>query len=126
MVSNRFAAIASFSLVPTPSVDATKIGSLNPAAFRSNSPPNPPREASAPGRAVARAAGAMRSTSASPASISTPALLYVIGELREFIAAIPGLAVAAAKSGVKSRCAASSAAHLQRLLSRHAGAHQPG
>ena len=45
------------------------------AAFRSNRPPKPPRSASAPGRRVALAAGAMRATSASPASMSTPASL---------------------------------------------------
>ena len=49
--------MAILSLVPTPSVAATSTGSLNPAALRSNSPPKPPRSASAPGRRVARAAG---------------------------------------------------------------------
>ncbi len=67
--------MAILSFVPTPSVPATRTGSLKPAAFRSNNPPKPPRSASAPGRRVAFAAGAMRSTSASPASISTPASL---------------------------------------------------
>src|SRR5438093_13680262 len=72
-----FASIAIFSFVPTPSVEATRTGSRNPAAFRSNRPPKPPRSASAPARRVALANGAMRATRASPASMSTPASLYV-------------------------------------------------
>jgi hypothetical protein len=67
------AAIATFSLVPTPSVVETRIGSLNPAAFRSNSAPKPPSPALVPGRAVERASGLIASTSAFPASMSTPA-----------------------------------------------------
>ena len=49
--------MAILSLVPTPSVAATRTGSLKPAAFRSNSPPKPPRSASAPGRRVALGRG---------------------------------------------------------------------
>jgi hypothetical protein len=67
--------IAIFSLVPTPSVVETRMGSRNPAARRSNSAPNPPRPAAAPERAVDLASGLMASTRASPASMSTPASL---------------------------------------------------
>src|SRR5258705_911199 len=77
MLSKRFISMASLSLVPTPSVDATRSGSLKPAAFKSNRPPKPPKSAAAPRRAVAFAAGAIRETNASPASMSTPASLYV-------------------------------------------------
>ena len=52
MVSCRPVSMAILSLVPTPSLAATRIGSLNPAALRSNSAPKPPRSASAPGRRV--------------------------------------------------------------------------
>ena len=65
--------MAIFSLVPTPSVVETSIGSANPAAFRSNSAPKPPRPPITPARVVAFASGLIASTSASPASISTPA-----------------------------------------------------
>ena len=73
MPSSRPVSIAMRSLVPTPSVAATSTGSANPAAFRSKSAPNPPSPAITPGRAVAAAAGLMRSTRALPASMSTPA-----------------------------------------------------
>ena len=59
---------------PTPSLAATSKGSVNPAAFRSKKPPNPPRSASAPARLVALASGAMARTNALPVSIETPAL----------------------------------------------------
>ena len=71
--------LASSSLVPTPSVVATSTGSVKPAAFRSNSPPNPPRSDSAPARRVRLACGIISPISASPASISTPASLYFKG-----------------------------------------------
>jgi len=71
-VSCLAAAMATFSLVPTPSVVETSSGSLNPAAFGSKNAPKPPSCASAPGRAVERASGLIAWTSASPASISTP------------------------------------------------------
>src|SRR5262249_27383853 len=69
--------IATLSLVPTPSVAATSTGSRYPARLRSNNPPNPPISAAAPGRAVARTKGLIRSTVRLPASISTPACAYV-------------------------------------------------
>ena len=72
-VSCRPASMASRSLVPTPSVEATSTGSRNPAALRSNSAPNPPSPPIAPVRPVLRASGLIASTSASPASMSTPA-----------------------------------------------------
>ncbi|SPU27738.1 Uncharacterised protein [Candidatus Bartonella washoeensis] len=46
--------MAIFNFVPTPSLAATRIGSLNPAAFKSNSPPKPPISASVPLRFVER------------------------------------------------------------------------
>ena len=75
IVSCRPVAMAIFSLVPTPSVVATRIGSLKPAALVSNSAPNPPSEAVVPARAEALASGPIALTSAAPASISTPAAL---------------------------------------------------
>ena len=54
MVACRPVSMAILSLVPTPSLAATRIGSLKPAALRSNSAPKPPRSASAPGRRVDR------------------------------------------------------------------------
>jgi len=65
--------VAVLTLVPTPSVVATRTGSAKPARLRSNRPPKPPISASAPGRAVARTNGLIRSTMRLPASISTPA-----------------------------------------------------
>ncbi len=73
IVACRPVSIAILTLVPTPSLAATRIGSLNPAAFRSNRPPKPPISASAPGRRVERTSGLIVSTIALPASISTPA-----------------------------------------------------
>src|SRR5205823_6532067 len=67
---------ASLSLVPTPSVPTTSTGS----SYRlgtSKSPPNPPMPASTSGRIVRRACGLIRSTSASPSSMSTPESRYV-------------------------------------------------
>ena len=73
MVSWRPVSIAILTLVPTPSLAATRTGSLKPSGFRSNSPPKPPISASAPARAVARTSGLISSTIRLPASISTPA-----------------------------------------------------
>ena len=53
------------------------MGSVYPAAFRSNRPPNPPNSGLAPCLIVLFASGLMASTKASPASISTPASRYV-------------------------------------------------
>ena len=72
IVSYTPLSMAIFNFVPTPSLAATRIGSTNPAALRSNSPPNPPSSAPAPGRRVARANGRIRSTSRLPTSMSTP------------------------------------------------------
>ena len=52
MVESCLVSIATFNFVPTPSVAATSIGSLKPAAFKSNSPPNPPIDDMAPGLMV--------------------------------------------------------------------------
>src|SRR5690606_37453429 len=68
--------MAILSLVPTPSLAATRTGSTKPAALRSKRPPKPPISPSAPGRRVERTAGVIASASALPASISTPACLY--------------------------------------------------
>src|SRR5690606_10464762 len=78
MVSCRPVSMAILSFVPTPSVLATNSGSVKPARFKSNSAPNPPSSESAPSRRVALASGLMASTSALPASMSTPASRYVI------------------------------------------------
>ena len=67
--------MAILSLVPTPSVVATRIGSLKPAALGSNSAPKPPSAAVVPARAEALARGPIALTSALPASMSTPAAL---------------------------------------------------
>ncbi len=63
---------ASLSFVPTPSVPATSTGSRKRLPI-STSAPKPPMPASTSGRIVRLANGLMRSTSASPASMSTPA-----------------------------------------------------
>ncbi len=60
------------SFVPTPSVPDTSSGSVYPAAFTSNRPPNIPSWAAHPGRAVRAASGLIASTSLSPAPMSTP------------------------------------------------------
>jgi len=73
MLSCLPVSMASFSLVPTPSVVATRMGSRKPAAFGSKKAPKPPRDAAVPRRAVARASGLIASTRALPASMSTPA-----------------------------------------------------
>ena len=65
--------MAIFTFVPTPSLAATRIGSVNPAALRSNRPPKPPISASAPRRRVERTSGLIFSTMELPASMSTPA-----------------------------------------------------
>src|SRR5690606_16759753 len=66
---------ASLSLVPTPSVPDTSTGSLY-FFDSSNSAPKPPMPPSTSGRIVRLARGFMRSTRASPASMSTPASRY--------------------------------------------------
>src|SRR5579871_5829132 len=75
-LSNRPTCRATSSLVPTPSVAATRTGRRYPAGT-SNSPPNPPTPDSTPGRVVAAASGAMSSTARDPASIDTPDAAYV-------------------------------------------------
>jgi hypothetical protein len=71
-VSWRLAMNATFSLLPTPSVEDTSTGSRYPVGMRTKpaKPPMPPRTS---GRYVALARGAMRRTASSPASMSTPA-----------------------------------------------------
>ena len=71
MVSCFFMRKASFNLVPTPSVPETITGSLY-FLETSTSAPNPPMPPSTSGRIVRLANGLMRSTSSSPASMSTP------------------------------------------------------
>src|SRR5215203_2056365 len=92
MVSWIPVSMAIFTFVPTPSLAATRIGSLKPAAFRSNSPPKPPISASAPGRRVARTRGLIASTMALPASISTPESAYVRPFFLLSVMRCPGLA----------------------------------
>src|SRR5262249_6630696 len=50
-----------------------------------NRPPKPPSPPSTPARAVAFASGLMRSTSSSPASMSTPASRYVMDMARSLL-----------------------------------------
>ena len=53
----------------------TRIGSLNPALFKSNNPPNPPISPVEPFIAVDLAIGDIFETKSSPLLISTPASL---------------------------------------------------
>src|SRR5689334_4245586 len=78
-VSCFFIRKASLSLVPTPSVPETITGFLY-FFDTSKSAPKPPMPPSTSGRIVRLAIGLMRSTSASPASMSTPASRYVSWE----------------------------------------------
>ncbi len=71
-VSCFFMRKAILSLVPTPSVPETITGFLN-FFETSTSAPKPPRPLRTSGRMVRLAKGLMRSTSSSPASMSTPA-----------------------------------------------------
>src|SRR5690606_7868112 len=75
---------ASFSLVPTPSVPDTRTGSSYLPVGNANNPPKPPSPVSTSGRAVRATSGFIRSTNALPASMSTPASLYVSGLLVMF------------------------------------------
>ncbi len=68
----RASSMASLSFVPTPSVPATSTGSRKRFPI-STSAPKPPIPASTSGRMVRLANGLIRSTRASPASMSTPA-----------------------------------------------------
>src|SRR5688572_11309962 len=77
-VSWRLAMNATFSLLPTPSVDETSTGSRYPAGTRTN-PANPPMPPRTSGRWVDFARGTIRRTASSPASMSTPASRYVNG-----------------------------------------------
>src|SRR6266705_306195 len=70
--------IATFSLVPTPSVLLTSTGRRNgPAAVRSYRPPNDPISVRTPFLKVPRAISRMRWMARILASMSTPASLYV-------------------------------------------------
>ena len=71
MVSCTPVAKATLSLVPTPSVPLTSTGSLDTVGTR-QSPAKPPTSAMTSAMRVAAASGLMRSTSSSPASMSTP------------------------------------------------------
>ena len=71
-VSCFFMRKATLSLVPTPSVPETITGFLY-FFETSTSAPKPPMPPSTSGRIVFFANGLMRSTNASPASMSTPA-----------------------------------------------------
>jgi len=59
-------------LVPTPSVPDTRIGSSNPISLRSKSPPNPPKLASDPLRAVSLTNGLIIFMKEFPLIILTP------------------------------------------------------
>ena len=73
IVSKRPTAVATFALVPTPSVDDTSTGSRYFDGSKRNRPPNPPMSPSTSGRNVERTASLIASTAASPAPIETPA-----------------------------------------------------
>src|SRR5262245_29258876 len=77
-VACRPASAATFSLVPTPSVDETRTGSryFDGTRTRLAKPPTPPITSA---RFVARASGVMRRTASSPAPMSTPASRSVSG-----------------------------------------------
>jgi hypothetical protein len=72
-VSKRPVAMATASLVPTPSVPDTRTGRRYPAGS-SKSPPKPPMAPSGPGRSVVEATRSLMPAMArSAASMSTPA-----------------------------------------------------
>ena len=64
--------MAIFSLVPTPSVAETRIGSIKPAFFRSKNPPKLPTFPATPGMFVFLTFGLIKETNLFPSSISTP------------------------------------------------------
>ena len=72
-VSWRPISIATFSFVPTPSVEPTSTGSLYFEKSGRKSPPNPPTSPSTPGVKVERMAAFARASAAAFASMSTPA-----------------------------------------------------
>ena len=74
MVSWTPVAKATLSLVPTPSVPLTSTGSSMSAGTLQR-PAKPPTSPTTSAMRVAAARGLMRSTSSSPASMSTPARL---------------------------------------------------
>ncbi len=73
---------ATLSFVPTPSVPLTSTGSSIPLGT-AHSPAKPPTSARTSGMRVIFANGLMRSTSSSPASMSTPASRYEIDPIGE-------------------------------------------
>src|SRR5688572_11053673 len=75
--SCRPVSIARRSFVPTPSVPATSTGRRQRPSGISIMAPKPPMPARTSGRIVRATRGRMRSTSSSPASMSTPASRYV-------------------------------------------------
>src|SRR5437899_2118598 len=79
-LSWRPARKATLSLLPTPSVDETSTGWRNFGGIltKAAKAPMPP---STSGRDVVRASGTIRRTASSPASMSTPAALYVRGSM---------------------------------------------
>src|SRR4030042_3204143 len=76
---------ATLSLVPTPSMDATRTGWRYFEISRAKKPPNLPISVSTPGVNVVLTMRLMRSTASSPASILTPASLYPIFFIRPFL-----------------------------------------
>ena len=75
MVSCFSSSMAIFSLVPTPSVPETRMGSCIPAKSGANSPPNPPMPDTTPGITVRLTCSFISSTDRYPAVTSTPAAL---------------------------------------------------
>src|SRR5438552_1351286 len=79
-VSCRSARKATFSLLPTPSAEETRTGSVSPSGPRTK-PAKAPIPPITSGRAVRRASTAMRRAASSPASMFTPASRYVRGSI---------------------------------------------
>ena len=63
--------MAILSLVPTPSVAETRIGSINPAFFRSKTPPKLPTFPATPGMFVVLTFGLIKETNLFPSSMFT-------------------------------------------------------
>src|SRR5438270_10991831 len=77
MVVKRPVDWATRALVPTPSVEDTRMGSRYRCGSKANTPPKPPMSPTTSGRNVARTRSLMRATASSPAAMLTPAASYV-------------------------------------------------
>src|SRR5438270_8788003 len=77
MVVKRPVDWATRALVPTPSVEDTRMGSRYRPGSKAKSPPKPPMSPTTSGRNVERTRSLMRATASSPAAMLTPAPSYV-------------------------------------------------